>query len=421
MNETLFRFLSLDQIDKQILKKIPYHLFIFLIITWFGYSIYSENTIYAILLGSLTSFVFFNALFNYRLNIILRNYMDYAEFDDFITKFSGIIDGTRTILSEEVQKRKLLITFSLMVLSGGSLLLFLYSIFTLIFRYFQVGTPLQLLLLVLIFLYIYTDITKLDFLDQNEIKEEHSFSIDLLEKFTVTNPLKKLPFAIVSRYVVFFLLRIISPVANAKFSPPYVGLHFYYREDDINNLILEHVKAEEGIIFKEMPTEKTFSLNTIMTNDKPSSLLTLNDRNIKKNFPFLFDPNYHDIFKEQGKEENPNQGEIVRKPDPEMKYTILRVLLKMKNETDETVGYLFIRLFHGLYIKKKYDYSTPHGGFRNEDDYPIHIIPEKKFVYCIISLGKKDTMEGIEKLFSANASTVQPESFNIEIGNIKKK
>jgi len=429
MIETLFKFLSFDKIDKQLVKKIPYHLFIFLLFSIFGIFTFPEQTVQIILFISLFSFMVFNGLFNRRLNQHFKDYLDYAEFDSFISNLSGILDGTKSLFSEGYDKWKVAKTFGLMILSGGSLFIFNMSVFALLFYYFEITIAIQYLIVGILLFFIYSDLSKLDFLDQDEtLKQKHSFLLDIMEKFTVTNPMEKLPFSIALRYLVFFCLRLISPIAIFKFPPPYSKVLFYYREPDFDNMIMDYVKAKEGIVFKELKKERSFSLHTILTNKNPSSLLTLQDRNVKRSFPFLFDPHYYDIYKseEAAKNKKMDKGKSKKneppkpKPDAEMKYTVLRVLSKTRNGEEETMGYLFIRLFHGIFIKRIFE-KVSIDGFRRFKEDESHVFKDiqKRFVYCIIIIGKQDIMEGIEKIFSTSASKVQAEAFGVEAGNLK--
>lgn len=104
------------------------------------------------------------------------------------------------------------------------------------------------------------------------------------------------------------------------------------------------------------------------------------------------------------------------KPIPEIKYTVLQIISKSKRGDEETVGYLFIRLFQGIFIKRKY---VKRHGFRKDDDSHLHKDIKKRIVYCIFLMGKRYMIEGIDKLLSANATKVQSEAFGIDTGSIK--
>lgn len=408
--ETLINFLDFEKIDKQLMKKIPYFLLLFLILSILHPLKFSVSFIQTVLFVSLVSFMFFNVIFNYRINNYFRDYLDYADFDKFITRFSGILEGTSTLISEGYDKQKVALTFALILLSGGSLLVFFLSVFSLLFYYVEVRTGIQILMSGILLFFVFGDLSKLDFTDSGE-RKKYSFSVELLEKFTITNPIKKIPFGSFAQYIIFFCLRLISPVANINFTPPYSNILFFYRNKDIDNLIKKYVHSDEGIVFEELEEKRSYSLNTIFTNDKVPSLITVKQNSTKQLFPFLFDPDFYNNIKK-----NKNNNDI--KPDPKIKYTVLKVKSVTERGYKETVGYLFINLFNGIKIKRTYDVRF-FSGPRNNTEPHIGKEVKKKVVYCIFLMGKRDVMEGVAKLLSTNAIKVQPEAFGVEAGAMK--
>ena len=76
--------------------------------------------------------------------------------------------------------------------------------------------------------------------------------------------------------------------------------------------------------------------------------------------------------------------------------------------------------FDGIFIKRKYSQTFSKQGIRLKDDDP-HIFKDitKKYVYCILMVGERDSIKGIETLFSSVAKKVQPEAFGVEVGTLK--
>ena len=72
--------------------------------------------------------------------------------------------------------------------------------------------------------------------------------------------------------------------------------------------------------------------------------------------------------------------------------------------------------FDGIFIKRKYSQTFSKQGIRLKDDDP-HI-----FIHAhgdTASGGERDSIKGIETLFSSVAKKVQPEAFGVEVGTLK--
>jgi hypothetical protein len=138
MIDAVFKFFNLEKIDKQFIKKIPYHLFLYILLSIIAISLHFSldlNKIQIIFFSSLLIFLFVNSLFNHIINGYIKNYMDYAEFDKFISKLSDILDGKYSPFSEGYNKKRVATLFLLIITSGFSLMIFVLSVISLIFYF----------------------------------------------------------------------------------------------------------------------------------------------------------------------------------------------------------------------------------------------------------------------------------------------
>jgi hypothetical protein len=279
-------------------------------------------------------------------------------------------------------------------------------------------------------------VIKLDFLDRDETEnKKYSFEVNLLERFTVTNPIEKLHYKKILKYPLFFALRLISPIVSLKLEVPYTGMHFVYRSDDLNKTIINLRDKTEGISLREFKKDedRSLPLDTILTNEAPVKLTTLLNETPKQSFPFLFNSEYY-------------KTNVKPLPDPKIKYTILKIVKKpkvanqqnkdqmseeynnkdQKNEgkseetlvVTETVGYMFIRLFHGAFIKTNYSGHYPSKEIRVREiksDELFKVEVTRKEIYCIILVGSKDYLKGIETEIQTTSQKVQPKAFGINM------
>lgn len=418
MLETILNFLSLEKIDKQFIKKLPYFLFLYVILTIIAsarsFSINLDVT-ELILFLSFLSFIIFNTYLNFILNNYIKNYMDYAEFDKFITRLSEVLDGKYTPFSEGYDRRRVFSLFSLILISGFSLLIFVVSVISIIFQFFPINNQIYYLILGLLLFFIYSDVIKLDFLDRDEeSSKKYSFEVNLLERFTVSNTLEKIPHKKYVRLPLFFAMRIISPIVTLKIEAPYTAMNFVYRSEALNKIILDLRDKTEGVALQEFRKEedRSYPLETILTNEAPVKLTTLLSEYPKQSYPFLFDSDYY-------------KNNVSSLPDSKLKYTILKIVKKTKRVTNnqtniesETVGYMFIRLFHGAFIKNNYSSHYPTRDIRTKEiksEELFRVEVTRKEIYCIILVGFKDYIKGIETQIETNSQKVQSKAFGLDM------
>jgi hypothetical protein len=341
--------------------------------------------------------------------------MDYAEFEKFIKKLSDILDGNYSLFDEGFNKKRVYFIFIMIIASGFSLLVFNLSVFTLIFNFFKISIEIQLLILGLLLFYFYNDIIKLDFLDkQDATKGKYSFEVNLLEKFTVTNPIERIPYTKLIRYPLYFGTRLFCPILSLDIEFPHIGKHFVYRNDELNNTIGKYTKKDVGIAFQEFDNKesKSYPLKTIMANEAPVKITTLINQSPKESFPYLYDSEYYSNTKK----------------NPKIKYTVLKILKKpkkiegmKKEEIDkktESLGYIFIQLFHGANIKTNYSDKYPSRKQRQREifsDELFKIEVTRKEIYFILIIGQKDYVKGIETEIETNSRKVQPRAFGIDM------
>jgi hypothetical protein len=341
--------------------------------------------------------------------------MEYAKFDRFISQLTGILDGNFSLVSEGFNKKRVYSLFAWTTFSGFSLLIFNLSLFALIFYYLNVQMGIQIILFGILMFYIYNDVLKLDYIDKEEAtKGKYSFEVNLLERFTVTNVMDSNPYSKFIKLPLFFGLRFFSPLASLDIEFPLVRQFLVYRTDELIDVINEYVDKEDGVVLQEFGNKdkKSFPLKTILNNKKPVKLTTILDQSPKESFPYLFDPNYF------------SEG----KKDPKIKYTVLKIVKKPKqkeNMTEEekiqknkTLGYMFLQLFHGAYLKTNYskNYNTGNRrrrGLEYEEIFETDV--SRKEILFIYLVGQKDYVKGIEMKIATVSRNVQKRAMGIDM------
>jgi len=418
MIDILIRFLDLEHIDKQFIKKIPYHLIFFLLLTFIGPAMnfsWKLIDIQYILFISLFLFFISNSIFNRSINRYVENYMDYTKFDKFISQLTGILDGNFSMISEGFNKKRMHYIFSMILFVGGALLIFDLSLFYLIFYYLQVPLPIHLVLFGILIFYVYSDLLRLDYIDKEQVtKGKYSFEVNLLERFSVTNVMEGNPYSNYIKYPVFLGLRIFCPVISLKIEYPNARQLIIYRNEEVINIIKDYIDKKEGLALVEFKEQEdtSYDLKTILTNSKPIKLISILHQSPKISFPYLFDPEYY----------------LKTKKDPKVKYTILKIVKKPKktkkiseeefNNKTETLGYIFIQLFQGPYLKtnysKYYDKKKRRsGGLEYEEKFITSV--ERREIFFIFIVGQKDYIKGIEMMFESNSQKVPNQAMGIDM------
>jgi len=418
MLEILIKFLGLEKIDRQFVKKIPYHLCLFIgfsfLVTYIDYT-WEWMYVQYLFVISLVLFLSLNSIFNHVINNYIRNYMEYAKFEKFISQLTGILDGSFSLISEGFDKKRVRNLFGLMIVSGLFLLIFDLSMFALIFQYLQIQFSIRLVLFGILLFYIYNDVLKLDYIDKYEVtKGKYSFEVNILERFSVTNVMEGKPYSKYIRLPVFFCLRLFSPLASLDIEFPLVRQYLVYRTEEIEDIIKEYMNKKEGVALQEFKVKnnRSYSLNTILQNKKPVKLTTILNQSPKKSFPYLYDPKY---YSKKGR-------------DPKIKYTVLKIIKKPKitqNLTDEeikrktvTLGYMFLQLFHGAYIKtnysKKYDVGSKRNrGLEYESIFRTEV--SRKEILFILMVGQRDHVKGIEIKLKMASQDVPKRALGIDM------
>lgn len=408
MLDTILRQVYYDRIDKQLLKKLPYHLFCFLIISLlaihFNYSLNLNSVLYIFSI-SFICFVVFNTWYNIVINRRIENLFDFADFKKFMAKFTAINDGN-SYLSKDIEDfSKVYRLFVLVVLSGFFLLIFNISLFSLIFYFLNLNATIQLVILIPLGFYIYQDFLKMDFYEKDDKNDKAEYMTDMLEKYTITNAIDRLPLHTFFQGFLFIVTQIFTPLTSLKMPKIHIIQHWIYRTNELTELISNLVKKEEGITLEQTSGYGAFTIEQILKNEAPEHANTLIDKTPKENFPYIFDSDYYPKkFKEHQHQKKVSVSKIVMKRKGR------------KTTREKTMGYMFLHLFKGYQVtgvKPK-----QHESFERESKYatkePVTTY-KNAFLFYVILIGEKNLINSLETLLLTNSSEVPPETLMVDL------
>ncbi|MBE3128516.1 MAG: hypothetical protein IMZ60_02430 [Actinobacteria bacterium] len=338
------------------------------------------------------------------MNKSIENVLDYADFNKFMSKFTEIYDGKSSLTKDISDPSKLYRIFILAITSGFSLLMFNLAVFSYIFYYFKFDITIQLILLAVLTFYIFQDMLKLDFYEKDDDDSNDSeFMKDMLEKYTITNAIGRLPFNRLLSYTLFFLVRIVAPVATINVPKIYCNVFLYYRYPGLTDLIEGLLKKEEGVGFEPFEDHKGFTIKQVLENNEPEHITSTLNKTPKQNFPYIYDPEYYNKNSEAHKYQK--------------KFCVLKVIKKAKDKK-KTVGYLFVHLFKGVKINRIGAKNPPEKSYRTKEHGTEPLITtyyEPEYILYLILIGERNSMTGLETLLKMNANSVPVETLNIDI------
>jgi len=408
MLDTLLRQIYYERLDKQIIKKIPYHLFCFLCISllgiYLGYSL-TLNLVMDIFIISFICFVVFNTGYNFVINKRIENLFDFADFRKFMEKFTSINDGN-SYLSKDIEDfSKVFRLFILILLSSLSFLIFNICLFSLIFYFLNLNFTIQLVILIPLAFYIYQDFLKMDFYEKDDKNDKAEYMTNMLEKYTITNAIERLPLRPFFQGFLFIATQIFTPLTSLKIPKIHIIQHWIYRTNELTELINNLVKKEEGIALEQTSGYGAFTIEQILKNEAPEHANILITKTPKENFPYIFDSDYYlKKFKEHQHQKKVSVSKIVMKRKGR------------KTTREKTMGYIFLHLFKGFQVtgvKPK-----QHEPFERESKYatkePVTTY-KNAFLFYVILIGEKNVIKSLETLLLTNSSEVPPESLMVDL------
>ncbi len=367
----------LENLDKQILNKIPYCF----VSSFVLFSLYTtqiqhflQNWLLILLVGSFFLSVIGTAVFNYSISKSLENFFIYLDIKSFREKLISIYEG-KTSFFDDIGPLSWLETGSFL-LSGIALSVFLIVFFLALLSYLMLNHTIVTLLAFLASLYIfYQDILGANLINNSYQKEDRNpFLTDIMEKYVVSNFLEKLPgkrslYEITMKLASRFLGTPIKVnIPNLAFSTLLV-----YKNRNIDDLLKKyiHEKTKNQIYLKHLDGLNPSVIFQIKTQN-PSGIeriSLLKERSALENFPYLFDPSY---------EYNENDSR---------KWSMFAIVEK-SNKSEKILGYVFVHIFKGAHLKRK---------LKKISTRPIKIEGELRTIYFFIFLGSRGEINYLKR------------------------
>jgi Ca2+/Na+ antiporter len=319
-----------------------------------------------------------------------------------MAKFTAINDGNSYLSKDIEDYSKVYRLFILIMLSGFSLLIFNLSLFSLIFYFLKIDAIIQIVILIPLVFYVYQDFLKMDIYEKEEKTDNVEYMTDILEKYTITNAIDRLPFRPFLHGFVFLITQIITPLTSLKIPKIQIIQHWIYRTKELNDLIRNLITKKEGITLEQLTGYGEFTIEQILENTEPEHVKTLIDKTPKENFPYIFDSEYY-----------PTK---FISHQYQKKVSVAKIIMKRKGT--KTMGYMFFHLFKGVQmigVKPKRSYMI--GGEREkryETQEPVTSY-KPAFLFYIILIGEKNVIKSLETLLLTNSSKVPPESLMFEL------
>ncbi|MBO8179735.1 MAG: hypothetical protein H0Z19_04535 [Archaeoglobus sp.] len=388
------KFYVLERTDKQLLQKIPYSLFGFLILYWFGISI-SIPVIISLIVLFLSLFVLFTYLFNSMISSALENAFLDINLTELRDKIIAIFERRLSFLDDRKDiERKLVAFYAIGGLSLTALMVLMVYMFS---KNYKFNGNLTLLLAVSVVLYIFYDVVKYNLSYEYTGKDSKSpFLEDIAEKYFIENSLRKLPGS-KSFYSIFmtFLARVLGTITFFEIPPIKFDVLLVYANENIRKFIKELtvdentqtygknnkreivLKYANGLKPSEFFEDKLF---------KPPRITVLSEKSPIENFPYLFDSEYNLGDK------NKNCGKWIM-------YTLKEGI------NGRVVGYVIIQAFKGLKIKRK---------FRNINRHPIKFEGKAETVYMFIFIGRRGEIEYFKNEVALRTAKFDPSLIDVE-------
>jgi hypothetical protein len=242
----------------------------------------------------------------------------------------------------------------------------------------------------------------MDFYEKEDKSDNAEYMTDILEKYTITNAIERLPFRPFLHGFVFLATQIITPLTSLKIPKIHIVQHWIYRTRELNDLIRNLVTKQDGITLEQLSGYGVFTIEQILDNNEPEHVTTLIDKTPKENFPYIFDSEYYPT------KFNSHQYQ--------KKVSVAKIVMKRKGS--KTMGFMFLHLFKGVQligIKPKRSHLI--GGERErkyETQEPIKSY-KPAFLFYIILIGEKTVIKSLETMVLTNSSNVPPESLMYDL------
>lgn len=417
MISDFMKYYIFDDLDKQIVHRIPYCLALSLIIYLLinmetSGSIYTHLTslipldIYKVLSDV---FVFFSRLsyffwlgclffifaistsiFNGRINEKIEKMLINAEFNKFTEKMSMIFEGEDSLI-DDIKFSENWFLIILGITSGFSFFLLLTSTFVILLNLFVGDKNLIIIAIVFVLIYLYQNIAKSDLINEFGDSENKSpFLFDVFQVYSVNNSLKSISInKFFSTSIIQPLMQILSiiiaPLTYLTIPKFSFDTSIVYKNATISDMIKAYTTNDNDQIY--LKREDGLNLETFFSEQNCENVSVLNEKSLKENFPYLLDPKYRYTGNET------------------KKWIAFRLLRKNQSE-NRTTGYIFIHLFKGIQIKRK----TRQKRFR--EPYSMDVKPKQIFFFTFI--GERSDVQYIKINIELNSAKFPLELINME-------
>jgi len=410
MISELMKYYILDDLDKQIVRKIPYCLetsLIFIIIANMEFLDYFftqlKSLIYLHVYRTLPDifeyiprfssfnwlwiiffiFVFSTTLFNLRVNKSIRNILFDAKFNKFTEKMAMIFEGEDSLV-DDIKLSGNAVLLLLGITSGLSFFLLATFIFLLILNSIVINMNYIHIITILVSIYIYQNMAKSDLFNElMDSETKNPFLSDVFKTYFVDNSLKSISTksslsTSIIQPLILILSIIIAPLTHISIPKFSFDTLIVYKNAELSNLIKTYASTTNNDKHIYMEHEGGLSLNAFLTETNGENITVLNEKSPKDAFPYLLDSKYKFIDSKQ------------------KKWIAFRLLRKNQNDT-KTTGYIFINLFKGIQVKKKLRINNNRKPYRTETK------PNQIFFF----------------IFIGERSDIQYTKTNIELNSVK--
>jgi hypothetical protein len=280
-----------EKLDKQIAVKIPYCLFIAIIVYFASGLPYIDSAKYLpypfIIVGSFAFFLLTSIIFNWQVGrVISGNMLGGLDMAQTVKKLRSIYDGKNSLLDDfDASKNPVMIVSGF--ISGSLLCVFFVSVFLALLYHYpedQVD-PIAGVGALFLILYLYYDIGKSPLKDE-EAGPRNEFFADLFQIYAVKNSLRKLRHG--SEAALYFVSRLLGPLTNLQMPKFACRTILVYQNPALDRLIQGLSQELDGLSGRH---SGGMSVPKMLT-EKGEKITLLAERSQSENFPYLLDPEY---------------------------------------------------------------------------------------------------------------------------------
>lgn len=326
----LMKYYMFEAVNKQLLERIPYCLFISFLIYVTSYPMLRGVELAGLVPPAVLLFVVFTVTNEYvsrRINAPLGEFFGEMDTKKLATKLRSIYEGRNSIL-DDVEGAANRWTFLSAVVAGLSISAFLVLTLLMLVSYSEASFDVVVAALFIILLYLYYDVSKANLFGELQAESENSFRLDILEMYTYRNSALRLK---VSSKIMFVWSRFIGPPIHVDVPKIAIESMLLYENAELTNTIKGLAERKEGKGVR-LQHDDGSPLDGFFVRDKAERITVLVEDSPKKVFPYILDEDY-------------KPGD-----DGNKKWTSLAII---EGGSNRTVGHVFIHMFKGVFVKRR--------------------------------------------------------------------